>query len=145
VTVLVIDNTVYLRGDAFTLTNYMGLPASAAARYAARWIRIPHTSSAFAAPAAAVRLASALDELKIPPPVTSAGRATIQGKRVIGVRGRQTQAGHTLTETIYVRASGQPLPVEVVGQSATAKLKEVFSHWNEHLTLAAPASATTLH
>jgi len=43
-TTVVVKSTAYVRGDAFALHAYMRLPASFAARYAGKWIAIPHTS-----------------------------------------------------------------------------------------------------
>ncbi len=143
VTVRVVANTAYIKGDAFALTSYVGFSAQAA-KYAGKWVRIPHTSSAFNGVAAAVRLGSNIDELQLSPPLTKLGTSTMQGQRVIGIRGRETQNGITATATLYVRAAGTPLPVSEVATEGTIRASVVFSKWNERVTVSAPSGAVTL-
>ena len=144
VTVRVVENTAYIKGDAFALTSYVGFSAAQAAKYAGKWVLIPHTSSAFKSVAAAVRLGSNIDELQLSPPFTKLGTSTMQGQRVIGIRGRETQNGFTATATLYVRAAGPPLPVSEVATEGTIRASVVFSKWNERVTVSAPSGAVTL-
>ncbi|MGH3003911.1 MAG: hypothetical protein ACRDM1_14830 [Gaiellaceae bacterium] len=144
VTVIVVANTAYIHGDAFTLVHYMGLPAALAAARAGKWILVPHTSSAFKTVAAAARLGSAVDELKMPLPLESAGTATVRGQRATGIRSRFSRFGYDVTETLYVRAAGSPLPVEQVGHGANIAFSDVFGDWNEPVDVAAPAGAVPL-
>jgi hypothetical protein len=144
VTVRVVANTAYIKGDAFALTSYVGFSAAQAAKYAGKWVLIPHTSSAFKSVAAAVRLGSNIDELQLSPPFTKLGTSTMQGQRVIGIRGRETQNGITATATLYVRAAGAPLPVSEVATEGTIHASVVFSKWNERVTVSAPSGAVTL-
>jgi hypothetical protein len=146
VTVLVVANTAYIRGDAFTLVHYMDFSATDAAGYAGKWLRLPHTDPAFAGVANDVRLdSSATGELKIPSP-RAIGTALLRGQRVIGLRGTIHQSGVTSLATLYVRATGAPLPVEVL---ATYKGKiygeVVFGNWGERVDVPAPPSAIALH
>jgi hypothetical protein len=137
VTVLVVADTAYIRGDAFTLENYLGFSAAEAAQAAGKWLVLSHTEQGFAGVAAGVRLSSTLAELELRAPVTA-----VQGSHgEVGFRGTHVYSGSRVGETVYARAAGSRLPVElVVGGTDPAKL--TFSRWNEALHLSAPTSGS---
>jgi hypothetical protein len=144
VTVTVVANTAYLRGDAFALTNYMGFPAAAAAAYAGKWLSVAPTATYFRTLAAAVRLQSTLDELKMPGPLRSVGNSTVLGQSVAGVRSQFLRSGKRVTETLYVRTTGSPLPVEQVAAGGTIRLVTTMGGWNEVVHVSAPRGAIPL-
>lgn len=140
VTVLVVANTAYVRGDAFTLESYMRIPASSATAWAGKWLSLAHTAPDFAQVAAAVRLVSTLAELSMPPPFRSVGTSTRQGRRVIGIAAHFQRAGHAIDETLYIDLA-RGLPFQQVGRSGTTTVSGTFSRWNEPVRVSAPASA----
>jgi hypothetical protein len=140
VTVLVVANTAYVRGDAFTLTNYMRIPASAAGAWAGKWLSLADTAPDFAPVAAAVRLVSTLSELKMPPPFGSVGPAARLGHRVIGIRSSFQRGGHAISEILYIDLS-RSLPLQLVGTSGTTTINGTFSRWNEPVSVTAPDGA----
>lgn len=140
VTVLVVATTAYLRGDEFTLANYMRWPASAAAAWAGKWLSLVQSAPDYAAVAAAVRLGSTLDELQMPPPFRNVGTSTQQGHRVVGIESHFRRAGHAVSETLYIDAV-RSLPVEQVGTSEGITLRAAFSRWNEPVAVSPPPSA----
>lgn len=145
VTVMVIARTAYVRGDAFTLANYMGIKPSAAARYANSWILIPRSDSGYSTVAAAVTLASAIDELKLSRPLAKVPVRTINGQLVIGISGKDpTSPGGRATATLYARATGTPLPVREQTRLGTGRISVTFSRWNEPVQLRAPAHAVPI-
>ena len=144
VTVRVVANTAYVKGDAFALGSYVGFSAAQAAKYAGKWILIPHTSSMFKSVAEAVRLGSTIDELVLMPPLATVGTSTRNGGRVIGIHGRETQGGATGTATLYVDATGAHLPVAETGSEGPVHVSVVFGKWNERVTVTAPSGAVTL-
>jgi hypothetical protein len=144
VTVLVVANTAYVRGDAFTLQNYMGFKAPDAAEYAGKWILIPHDAGGFATVAAGVRLASTIDETKLPAPLVSVPATVVNGERVVGVASTRRVSGHTVTETLYIRAKGVPLPVVEVARQGSSSFKVTFSGWNERVRVVAPSHVVHL-
>ena len=144
VTVAVVANVAYVRGDAATLKSYMGLSAADASRYGGRWLSIQPSQPRFAPVAEAVRLLSTINELQMPPPFTTVATTTVAGQRVNGVRSTFTQAGHDVTETLFVRASGSPLPVRQVATATGVGVSTTFSRWNEAVHVSAPAHATPL-
>lgn len=139
-TVLVIGKSAYLRGDAFTLRNYMGFKAAASSRYGNHWIVIPSKHRLYAPVAAAVTLASAIDELGPKAgTLTRVGPTTVGGKRVVGVRAKRTVGKTTQVDTLYGRAKGAPLPVrEVATEGPTYRFTLSFDRWNVSVHLAAP-------
>jgi hypothetical protein len=140
VTVLVVARTAYVRGDAFTLANYMRIPPSSASSWAGKWLSLARTAPDYDAVAEGVRLASTLGELKMPQPYRSVGTATRHGRRVVGVESRFRRAGHAVRETLYIDA-GRSLPVEQVGRSGAITMRAIFSRWNEPVSVSRPASA----
>lgn len=140
VTVRVVANTAYVKGDAFTLENYMGIPPSSATTWAGKWLSLASSAPDYKTVAAAVRLASTLDELKMPRPLRRAGTLTLHGRRLVGIKSRFRRAGHTVSETLYVDVA-RSLPVEQVGSSSGIKVKSTFSRWNEPVSVSSPTSA----
>jgi hypothetical protein len=140
-TVLVVQNTAYIKADAFTLTNYMQLPAS----LANRWLSVAHTNQDFKAVAEAVRLSSTLDELKMTAPLRFVPGRSIAGTATVGISGKAPQSSLSGNATLYVRAGKTPLPVEQVStESGGASDSVIFTHWKERVTVVAPAGATPL-
>jgi hypothetical protein len=138
VTVIVVSNTAYVRGDAFTLMHDMGFSAAAAAQQAGKWIVIQHSSKAFAPVAADVRLASTIDSLKLPAPLTAVAKTVIHGQHVVGIRSSHPVSGHPTTQTLYVRAASPMLPVAEIGRQGATRVRVVYSNWNEPVHLSAP-------
>ena len=139
VTVLVVSDTAYIRGDAFALRNYMGFSASAATQADGKWIMLAKTEQSYATVAAGVRLGSTMSELRLKAPLSALGSSHAQGQSVVGIRNKFLVSGHQFTGTLYVSASGPPLPVEEKQTSAIEQFDVVFSHWNEKFSVSAPS------
>jgi hypothetical protein len=143
VTVLVVANTAYIRGDALTLESYMGIPSSAAAAWAGKWLSLASSAPGYPTVSAAVRLGSTLDEVKMPPPFREIGISTRHGRRVVGIVSRFKHAGRTVTATLYVDPA-RSLPVEQVDRSGGITVTATFSRWNERVSVSPPASAIAI-
>jgi hypothetical protein len=144
VTVMVVSNTAYIRGDAFALHGYMGFPAVDAAGYANKWIAIPHTSSGYASVASGVRLASAIDELTQLGPFTRASATMRHGQKVVGIKSIRSSAGELTRVTIYVQARGADLPVEIEAHRGANHFSATYGRWNEPVNVHAPAHVVHL-
>lgn len=144
-TVLVVGRTAYIRGNAFTLHNYFPLTQAQAGSYAGKWISIPSTSGAYSIVAADATFASFVADL-LPSKHLAVVRATVAGRRSVGVRGTVRQTGRTLVEIVYAPAVGTPLPSEEkafpAGRTGTSLTH--MSRWNEPVHLAAPANAVPI-
>jgi hypothetical protein len=118
----------------------MGFRASAAARYAGKWLRLDHTAPGFRTVAAAVRLDNSfIDDLDIAQTLHALGTTRVDGQRALGLTSRRVIEGHAVTETLYVRAAGLPLPVAERGHGNGATLDAHWGNWNERVQLTAPA------
>jgi hypothetical protein len=138
VTVLVVANTAYIRGDAFTLRSYLGFAPGDATEFAGKWIKIPHDAGSYATIAAGVRLASTIDEIRVPGHLHALRARTVGGTRVVGVAGTSHGSGGTTTETLYVRSSGSPLPVEETARQGSNSFTVTFANWDEPVHVSAP-------
>ncbi len=141
VTVEVVKHTAYVKGTTFALEVFMGYKAKAAKKYAGKWIEVPSSSPDFAPIAAGQTVASAVSETAMTGALHLLAKTTKDGLAVIPIAGKFRSGAVSGTETLYVRATGAPLPVEedftVNGQTSTAK----YLDWNETLTITAPHGA----
>jgi hypothetical protein len=80
-----------------------------------------------------------MSELRLKTPVSALGSSHASGKAVMGIHSKFLVSGHKVTGTLYVSASGSPLPVEEKQSSSTEKFDVTFSRWNEKLTISAPS------
>lgn len=144
-TVLVVRRLAYIRGNDFTMRSFFGFTPAQTARYAGKWISIPATSSAYSGLAADATFASFLSDL-LPRRHLAVVRATVAGKKSVGLRGTVLQGGEKLVETVYAPAHGTPLPFEskavAPGHPGTSVTR--MSRWNEAVQLAAPAHAVPI-
>lgn len=144
-TVLVAGGSAYIRGNAFTLHNYFPFTQSQAQHYAGQWISIPSTSGAYAAVAADATFSSFVSDL-LPSQHLVVVRATIAGRKSLGLRGSLKQAGLKLTETVYAPAAGAPLPFEEKAVAARVQGTSLtrMSRWNEQVNVPVPANAVPI-
>jgi hypothetical protein len=142
VTVLVKAGTAYIRGDSFILTSYLGFNPVGAARYAGKWVRIPHSDRAYAAVAAAVTLGSTIDEFKLDGPLTLLPPKTVAGQKTIGIKG--TVGKPAAQASLYARAQGTPLPVGEVETFGRALDETLLSRWNEQVHVPVPARSVPI-
>ena len=145
VTVIVSGNTAYIRGDAFTLVNYLGFKAAPAADYAGRWVRFPHTDKGYPTLAAGVTLPSVVAELTVGGQLSSVPTTQIAAQQVFGVRGTDSpSSGGTTVNTVYARAAGPPLPVQETATHDKINLSVIFSKWNETIAITAPRASVAI-
>jgi hypothetical protein len=140
VTVLVVANTAYVRGDAFVL-EHMGFSRASARRVAGRWLKIPHTARRYAPIAEAVRLRSTIKQVTVPRPRVALAESVFNGQRVIGIRNTSMVSGQRVTRTLYVRASGLRVPVAEVERGHGGSLSVTFSKWRQPVTVSVPNGA----
>jgi hypothetical protein len=144
VTVIVTGDTAYIRGDAFTLLNYIGFKSSAALDYADRWVRFPHTDENYEVVAAGVTLSSAIDEIKLGGQLSNVPKTNVEGQQVLGVKATFASSSGTTVDILYARAAGSPLPVQEVASRGSMRLNTTYSQWNESVVVVAPKSSTPI-
>ena len=139
VTVIATPKAAYVRGDAFTLVNYIGAKASAAVKYDGVWIKFTPKDAGYKNTIAGVTLASAISQLEPAAPLRTIRHVTIGGVKVFGVRGvTPTGQPPPAADTIYARAVGDPLPVKQVVKLGKQRLSVTLSRWNEPIQLHIP-------
>ena len=143
VTVLVSNGTGYLRGDAFTLREFMGFKAAPSAKFAGKWVKVPHADRDYAALTEAVTLPSTIDELRLSGPLAFLPTLTLGGQKVFGVRGK-TISKQPAQADVYASAQGAPLPVGEVEKFGNVASRTRFSAWNEQVHVVVPAQAVAI-
>jgi hypothetical protein len=139
--VRVVGPTTYFRGNRAALRDYFGLPPAVVA-HAGTWLRLRPSDSYYARVTEGVTLRSTMDVLELAAPLTVVRTGTKQGVGVIGVRGTLVAASGSTgaTGTLWVRASGAPLPVEFDASAPQVGTTTVtFSLWGSPVDVAAPA------
>lgn len=151
---------ILVGGIAYNSTNtagvwtVQGIPQAEAENLAGKWISIRpgdsygHMDLNYARAVAGMTLASQADGLQMTGSLTSTAATLPQGVSVYGVTGSATSSykvtAHT-TETVYIAASGAPLPVNVTTHEGDSTVETCnFSQWGEPLNITAPANAVPL-
>jgi hypothetical protein len=146
VTVELMNDTGYLKGDSFALHAYMGFTSGAAKKEANRWLSLAPSNMDFSAVTAGLTVSSITSELEMTGPFTAIPESVVLGERVDGVRGLSVaQSGvPAMKSELYVRAKGLPLPVEEtqVYEGHTSVVK--FVKWNGSIVLEKTPGATPL-
>lgn len=143
VTVIVVGKTAYVRGDAFTLHNYMEFTKAQASRYAGRWISIQPPQNA--AVVQAVTFPSFLHELQSPKlRAVRVLMGKIVGQKVIGVRSTGKVHGLQFESTLFAMRGPLRLPLqeEDVVPKKGFRTFVMMTRWNEHVHVSAPAHPT---
>jgi hypothetical protein len=145
-TVLVVRRTAFIRGDAFTLRNYLGFTTSQASRYHGKWISIRHASRGYSTIAGSVTFGSFLSELYPKGAHLVAVSGTVDGDHVVGVQVARQRGGLSVVSTLYAPAHGTPLPLKQheLAPGRGYESWEEFGRWNEPVHVRAPAHAVPI-
>jgi hypothetical protein len=124
VSVRVVKETAYFRGDAFALQAFMGVPAANATKYAGDWVRVPKSATQYASVAAGATLPSFSANLAISGTVTK-------------VSGGLTITTNTGRLRLYL--TPKHLPTRETGKGSGGTLATAIGRWNETVRVASPA------
>lgn len=141
ITVIVAKRTAYVRGDAFTLQDFMGFRAADAKRFAGAWMLIPSSSHAYATIAEDVTYDSAVDGLKPGGRLANIARRDLGGQAVVGVRGTTTAQGQRVVDTLWLAATGKTVPVSRSIVAKNGQVTITFSSWGKPVRIGAPRGA----
>jgi hypothetical protein len=140
-TELIIAGVAYVRGSsAAVLKGFLQLPA-ADSRLAHKWIVFRPGDPGYQQVVSGMTLGSFLTEIMPTGSLTKTGRTTMDGQAVIGVRGKapaSDEAPAGATDTVYIAATGKPLPVACVERVSAAQISAVFSQWGQAVTFQKP-------
>lgn len=143
VTVVVSAGTAYIRGDSYTLTNYMGFKQAGATKFGGQWIQVLHSDRAYASIAEAVTLPSTIDELRLSGALTFLPTSTVAGQKVVGIKGK-TIAKPPAVGAVYISAQGKHLPVGQVETIGGGLAEMLLSKWNEPVHVTLPANPVAI-
>jgi hypothetical protein len=151
ITVILVNNVAYVQGNAGGLQSAMGFSASAASRYAGKWIAVHPSDSVYKSIEQAVTLKGTLQQLGPSAPLTLTDPTSANGHQVIGVKGNLPNAatsGVTGTSTLYVSTTEPILPqtLSATASNGTQHVTDTgtFSRWGQPLHLAAPTASVPL-
>lgn len=128
-----VGDTVYIKGSAAFYKHIGG--TAAAQLLQGKWLKAAAGSSNFASIGQLTNLRALIDgTLADHGTLVKSGTSTVNGQNVVGVTDKGKGG------TLYVAAAGKPYPVQI-SNSGSSSGSIAFDHWNEPLTLAAPANA----
>jgi hypothetical protein len=141
-TTILVDHTVYFRGDLKTIVAYKFSPKHPTA-IVGRWISIGATSKYYAGASASLTLASDFLKVNLLGPLTEGSDVAIDGIQAVPIYGQVKSSNGTQTAkaTIYVTASGTTLPVEFHATTGAVDETINWSQWGRRVTIDAPHSA----
>jgi hypothetical protein len=139
-TVIVIGRVGYVRGSAAVLSGFLDLPA-ADTRLARTWLVFRPGDPGYQQVVPGMTLSSFLSQVMPSGSLTKTARTTIDGQKVIGLRAKAPASANMpagSTDTVYVAAAGQPLPVACVEAASAAQITVTFSQWGQAATVTKP-------
>jgi hypothetical protein len=134
---LVLAHNFFFEGNASGLSQFFGFKAAPARAEANQWMEVSRTSALFASFSAELTVASAAEQLYIGGTLSTFPSTTLDGRRVLAVH----EVTKELSETVYISASGAPLPVEVVQQVDGLAATTIFGPWDQPPVVKAPVKA----
>jgi hypothetical protein len=127
-----LDGKLYVEGDANGLGTLLNFKASAAKAEAGHWVGVPRSAAAFASWAVVLTVESAAYTLELPGSKPVLGPiTTVRGQSVVSISQSAKSEGLTISQTDYLRASGTPLPVEIVENADGLVITVVFGAWGK--------------
>jgi hypothetical protein len=157
---LLLGGVDYMLTNSAALLASNGIPEAESEKLAGKWISLRPGDSYgreenfnYTYSIRTLTLGSQASYLRVTGPLKRTGAAVVDGRNVYGASGTATYyyiavvngQPQSPTETVYIAASGAPLPVRVSSHTSDGSGKTCdFSRWNEDLGLTAPAHAVPL-
>jgi hypothetical protein len=131
-----IGGYVYIKGSQAFYSHVAG--AAGAQLLEGKWLKASASGGTFASLTSLTNLRTLLDStLTSHGALTKGATSTVEGQQAIAVKDA-TRGG-----TLYVATSGTPYPLQIAKRGSSGG-KITFNHWNEPVTLKAPANAVDL-
>ena len=148
VSILVIGDISYVKGNANGLEDLAGLSSSQAAEAAGQWIEFSTDNAAFAPLVAGVRSTDLAKELALKSPLSLGHVSKLNGKAVDAIDGTQAIGKKSEHVVLYVRAQGSHVPVEEDSVNAKGQHTDaehiVYSRWGEQVRPEAPKATISI-
>jgi hypothetical protein len=148
ISILVIGDISYLKGNVNGLEDLAGLSSSQAAEAAGQWIEFSTENTAFAPVVEGVRSTDLAKELALKAPLSLGHASRLNGEAVDAIDGTQAIGKKSEHVVLYVRADGTHVPVEedsvnTKGQHTAAE-HIVYSRWGEQVRPEAPKATISI-
>ena len=145
---MLVNGIAYISTDNAGVWESEGIPQAEAEKLAAgEWLSIGPGQSYgdkylyYAEASADLTIADQADLLRLSGPLERTGATTAQGVPVYGVSGHiPSFRGQDGAQTVYIAATGAPLPVSETIHSSSGTETCDYSGWDEPLKLTAPAN-----
>jgi hypothetical protein len=139
---VLIGNKLYILGNSTALVAIVGFKAATAKAHAGKWFWVPSsTGLLFDNLTNGLTVTTASGDIDMVGVLSVLPQRTISGQKVVGIRQVVSAGIITVSETVYVSAGPEPLPVEAVtsvqGQTDIVR----FGPWGRAPVVAAPAAA----
>ncbi len=148
ISILVIGEFTYVKGNTAGLQNLAGLSSSQASEAATQWIEFATSNTAFAPVVQGVRSQDIARELALRAPLSLRHTRTIDGQLVDAIEGTQKFGTTTQHVVLYVRTKGTHVPVEEDSVNAqgkpTASEHIAYSKWGERIRPQAPEATISI-
>ncbi len=137
--VVLAGTKLFVEGDAAGLQNVLNLNATVAKQQAGKWILLaPAAGPVYQALSAGLTVLSATSAFDMVGSLQVLPERTLAGRGVLGIRGKRAAAGLSLVQTLFVRASGRPLPVELVTSVDGLEEHMGFADWGRRVQVVQP-------
>jgi len=138
VTAIVVGGTAFVKANLSAMSEMFQTSAAGSQHFANAWLSLPSSDPAYNKIAQTLTLGSLLQQVTPTRPLTKLGPATVNGRSVIGVRGQLPGGG---SATLYISATGSPLPVEEISGPSGGRTTSVFGGWGVSVNVAPPSGA----
>jgi hypothetical protein len=135
VSAIVVHNVAYVRANQLALTGLFQAPSAMARQYANRWLSFGQSEQAFSQIAQTLTLHSLIQQIMPTNPLHKLAESTLEGRSVVGIRG--PLPGGT-SGTLFIAATGAPLPVEELTTSNNITALSTFGGWGEAINIKPP-------
>jgi hypothetical protein len=148
ISILVIGDISYVKGNVNGLEDLAGLSSSQAAAAAGQWIEFSTDNAAFAPVVEGVRSADLAKELALKSPLSLGHVSRLNGEAVDSIDGTQAIGKKSERVVLYVRADGTHVPVEEDSVNAQGQRTDaehiVYSGWGEQVRPEAPKATISV-
>ena len=148
ISILVIGDISYVKGNVNGLEDLAGLDSSQAAEAAGQWIEFSTDNAAFAPVVEGVRSTDLAKELALRAPLSLGHAGRLDGEAVDAIDGTQAIGKKSEHVVLYVRARGTHVPVEEDSVNAKGQHTDaehiVYSRWGEQVRPEAPKATISV-
>ena len=148
ISILVIGDISYVKGNVNGLEDLAGLGSSQAAEAAGQWIEFSTDNAAFAPVVEGVRSTDLAKELALKAPLSLGHASRLNGEAVDAIDGTQAIGKKSEHVVLYVRAKGTHVPVEEDSVNAKGEHTDaehiVYSRWGEQVRPEAPKATISV-